>query len=145
MANQFDGKIKPFRFWVQSILPLVYDDSISYYELLCKVVETLNQVIAKTNQFDEFYEQLLRAYNELVQMVNEYLENLDYESVIDAKLDEMAEDGTLAEIAQPLISTVVADWLSEHVGPTSPPVDSSLTISGAAADAKVTGDMLTLQ
>ena len=31
--------MKPFRFWVQTALPLVYDDSLSYYELLCKVID----------------------------------------------------------------------------------------------------------
>ena len=34
--------LQPFRYWCQKVLPLVYDDSLSYYELLCKVVEFLN-------------------------------------------------------------------------------------------------------
>ena len=34
--------LKPFRFWCQKVLPLVYDDSLSYYELLNKVVNYLN-------------------------------------------------------------------------------------------------------
>ena len=29
-----------FRFWCQTVLPLVYDDSLSYYELLNKVVNS---------------------------------------------------------------------------------------------------------
>lgn len=41
------------------------------------------------------------------------------------------------------VGTLVTGWLDEHVTPTSPVVDSSLSISGAAADAKVTGDGLT--
>lgn len=40
-----DGQLKPFRFWCQKVLPLVYDDSLSYYELLCKVVEYINKLI----------------------------------------------------------------------------------------------------
>lgn len=35
-----------FRFWCQKVLPLVYDDSLSYYEVLCKVVDYLNKLIA---------------------------------------------------------------------------------------------------
>lgn len=35
--------LRPFRFWCQKVLPLVYDDSLSYYELLCKVVDYLNK------------------------------------------------------------------------------------------------------
>lgn len=36
---------RPFRFWCQKVLPLVYDDSLSYYELLCKVVGYINELI----------------------------------------------------------------------------------------------------
>lgn len=33
-----------FKFWCQKVLPLVYDDSLSYYETLCKVVAYLNEI-----------------------------------------------------------------------------------------------------
>lgn len=33
-----------FRFWCQKVLPLVYDDSLSYYEVLCKVVDYINKL-----------------------------------------------------------------------------------------------------
>lgn len=41
--------ISPLRFWVQKVLPLVWDDSLSYYELLSKVVFKLNEVIEIVN------------------------------------------------------------------------------------------------
>lgn len=34
-----------FRFWCQKVLPLVYDNSLSYYEVLCKVVDYINRLI----------------------------------------------------------------------------------------------------
>lgn len=37
--------LQTFRFWCQKVLPLVYDDSLSYYELLCKVVDYINELI----------------------------------------------------------------------------------------------------
>ena len=37
--------VRPFRFWCQKVLPLVYDDSLSYYEVLCKVVKYINDLI----------------------------------------------------------------------------------------------------
>lgn len=43
------GEIGAFRFWCQKILPAVYDDSLSYYELLCKVIDKLNEVIEQSN------------------------------------------------------------------------------------------------
>lgn len=43
----------------------------------------------------------------------------------------------LAEVASPSIS----DWMAQHITqPTDPVVDSSLSVTGAAADAKKTGD-----
>ena len=30
------NNLSPFRLWCQKVLPLVYDDSLSYYELLFK-------------------------------------------------------------------------------------------------------------
>ena len=33
----------------QNILPLVFDDSMSYYETLCKLVYTVNQLIGIIN------------------------------------------------------------------------------------------------
>ena len=37
--------LNKFRFWCQKVLPLVYDDSLSYYEVLCKVVDYLNKAM----------------------------------------------------------------------------------------------------
>lgn len=36
----------------QKILPLVYDDELSYYEYLCKLTDTMNKIIDNIN--DEF-------------------------------------------------------------------------------------------
>lgn len=38
------------------------------------------------------------------------------------------------------VATAVSDWLDENITPTTPAVDATLTITGAAADAKKTGD-----
>lgn len=42
-------ELKHFKFWCQKVLPLVYDDSLSYYEVLCKVVEYINKIIDDEN------------------------------------------------------------------------------------------------
>ena len=45
-------------------------------------------------------------------------------------------------IADP-VSGIVADWLDDHItNPSSPPIDTSLSVSGAAADAAVVGSRL---
>lgn len=45
--------MRPFRFWSQKVLPLVYDDSISYYEVLCKMVSFLNDMADNQDEFAE--------------------------------------------------------------------------------------------
>lgn len=44
-----NGFLPLFTFWCQKVLPLVYDNSLSYYEVLCKVVEYLNRVIQQVD------------------------------------------------------------------------------------------------
>lgn len=51
-----------------------------------------------------------------------------------ASAEYLAQIGTHAAGA-------VADWLRENIRPTTPAVDASLSVSGAAADAKKTGDV----
>lgn len=60
--------VSKLRFWCHKVLPLVYDDSLSYYEVLCKVSAKLNEVIEIVNGLDE---QINEA---IVQYVNEVLE-----------------------------------------------------------------------
>lgn len=130
-----------FRFWCQKVLPLVYDDSLSYYELLCKVVKYLNDVIEDSDAMKTNIGNLLIAYNELQDYVNHYFDSLDIQTAINNKLDAMAESGELLEIIGPTISEDISQWLTEHITPTTPAVDSSLTVSGAAADSKTVGDL----
>lgn len=37
--------VQRLQYWCQLVLPAVFDDSLSYYELVAKVVEKLNEVI----------------------------------------------------------------------------------------------------
>lgn len=85
--------LRPFRFWCQKVLPLVYDDSLSYYELLCKVVDYLNKTMENVNSLSENFDELQSAFNTLKNYVNDYFKNLDVQEEINKKLDEMAING----------------------------------------------------
>ena len=136
-------ELRPFRYWCQKVLPLVYDDSLSYMELLCKVVDYLNKTMHDVDTLHTDVVQLHAAYIKLQQYVNAYFENLDVQQEIDKKLDEMAESGALLNIVKPSVIDSVNSWLAEHItNPTNPVIDKSLKISGAAADAKVVGERL---
>lgn len=79
MEAIFMEKIK---FWCFKILPLVYDDSLSYYEVLCKLREKLNELIdAVNNGFEELIPEALEDYMStdefkawLQDYVSEYIE-----------------------------------------------------------------------
>lgn len=103
---QSQAPIRPFRFACQTVLPLVYDDSLSYYELLCKCVQKLNEVITASNNVHTDIQALLNAYNQLQAYVNDYFKNLDLQAEIDAKLDEMVESGAFYRVFSPLIAEI---------------------------------------
>lgn len=136
-------ELSPFRFWCQKVLPLVYDDSLSYYELLNKVVQYLNMTMEDVTTLEGDVTNLHTAYVQLQTYVNDYFVSLDVQEEINNKLDEMAESGALTPLISPLLPSIIADWLSENMTPTTPPIDRTLSIENAGADSKRTGEAIT--
>ena len=66
------GKIDKVKFWCYKVLPLVYDDSLSYYELLCKVVSKLNELIEKYASFDDVVAEIQSAIDALQKQIDEF-------------------------------------------------------------------------
>lgn len=79
MAN-----IDALNIYVQKILPLVYDDSLSYYELLSKVVAKINEIVPIVNVTDG----TIKNY------VDVYIQSL----VDDGTLEGMINDELLSDI-----------------------------------------------
>ena len=83
-------KLQPLFFKCHKILPLVYDESLSYYEVLCKCVASLNEVIESTNQLNDNVADINSRENELADKVNEIAEEINnFESEINGKFDEL--------------------------------------------------------
>lgn len=85
-----------FRFWCQKVLPLVYDESLSYYEILCKVVDYINKLIEQDKVFGTELDEL-RSDMETVQkwiadfntsyaeqIIKEYLATMIFVEISDA-------------------------------------------------------------
>ena len=68
-------KIDSLRFWCNKILPLVYDDSLSYYETLCKISEKLNEVINDMNEIPQYIANLI-SDEKLKEIMSTLLNNL---------------------------------------------------------------------
>ena len=65
--------MKHFRFWCQKVLPLVYDNSLSYYEILCKVVKYINDLIDVDKGIIEDIDGLRKD----LEVVQTWIENFD--------------------------------------------------------------------
>lgn len=68
-------KIDSLRFWCNKILPLVYDDSLSYYETLCKIAEKLNEIINDMNNLPQYIADLI-SDEKLKEIMSTLLNNL---------------------------------------------------------------------
>lgn len=90
---------------------------------------------------DQAFRDLQEANEAFKEYVRNYLQDLDVQEEINIKLDNMLQSGQLTPYMQPFISAGVTEWLEDHITePVGVVIDSSLTVAGAAADAKKTGD-----
>lgn len=90
--------IEKIKFWCMKVLPTEYDDSLSYYEVLCKIASKLNNLIDANNSQNE-------AINAIAEEVAKFIE---------VKPEEVQE--------------AVNQWLDEHPEATTTVVDNSLTL-----------------
>lgn len=87
-------KIKPsgiFTNYIFKSIPLAFDESMSYYETLCALLDYLKTTTDVVNNNADLLA-------ELELYVKNYFDNLDVQAEINNKLDEMAEQGELQEI-----------------------------------------------
>lgn len=94
--------VPPFVRFVASAIPMVFDDSLSYYEALCalwKYIQGMTDVINNNASLEEEY---ILKFNELKSFVDNYFDNLDLQEEVNNKLDEMAESGELNELIHKL-------------------------------------------
>lgn len=80
-------QISPFKYWVQQTVPAVYDDSLSYYEMLAKVYSHLESTDTLTNSMIDLWN-----------TVEEWVMGEGISESVNTKLDEMSTDGTLDHI-----------------------------------------------
>ena len=94
------------RFWCQKVLPLVYDDSLSYYELLNKVVLYLNNAIQDVANAETNIDSLFESYQELQDYVNSFGDEI---SAINDNVAAALQAKTDAESAKADAETAKAD------------------------------------
>lgn len=69
-ANKRD--LTEFRFWCFKVLPLVYDDELSYYEVICKCVDYINKLIDNNKAISDDVEKLKQELKQVQEWINNY-------------------------------------------------------------------------
>lgn len=92
---------KPYMRYLAKVIPLAFDESMSYYEQLLSILHYLTEeVMPVINNNAE-------ALEELRNYVNDYFDNLDIQEEVDNKLDEMYENGQLQSLIEQFIDLTV--------------------------------------
>jgi hypothetical protein len=93
--------LTPFQAWVQQSLPAIYDDSLSYSDLLAKMLAYLNRLVENNNT-------LSTDVTNAINYINTFFESTDFQDKVDDKLNRMASDGSLSKLIQPLFDAYKA-------------------------------------
>lgn len=83
----FPDTLSPFRYFCNRVLPAVYGDEISYYELLCKVVKYLNDTMSHVNDVNGDLQTLYQYVKELQEKFEEYVNSGFEEYYADQVID----------------------------------------------------------
>ena len=95
-----------FAFWLQKTQPLVYDDAVSYYEVLCRISAMLNQLTKQVNDLTDAQKKFIEDATKLLnQIISEW------NSIVDRWNNIVTEwNGMKTTWAQ--WSTTWAQWVS---------------------------------
>lgn len=130
-----------------------YIQGASDYEIMAFLVGKYNACLEAYGNITKLSTDTITACKQLQDWINSWFTNLDVQEEINKKIDSMVADGSFGTLLHQTFDTqinqqttnAVTAWLVANVTPTGSAVivDKSLSIEGAAADAKVTGLWLT--
>lgn len=108
MYKQLDS----FKFWCQKVLPLVYDESLSYYEVLCKLTDYINKMIVNQDALNE----ILKEYGITIEQLQkdtaylmEELEKVKNGDYVSLYIDALAKwiDNNLQQLVSRIVKYVM--------------------------------------
>lgn len=119
------NKINKINVCCQKVLPLVYDESLSYYEVLCKVIQKLNELIKINNNIRN---EIHKEYVEILEAVKTVTETV---ASVTAMRDEVL---TLKQATEQYANDVVTVY-NQTVQAKNTAVESATSASQSASTA----------
>ena len=117
-------------------IPYDFNGTLSLENKFVVLFKTVKEMFDAQNE-------LVKSYKALYNFVNQYFTNLDIQTEVNKKIEEMKNNGELLNLLKPTVSNEVSTWLASNItNPSNPPIDKSLTVENAAADSKVVGERL---
>lgn len=98
-----DLTINPkLRFFCQKVLPLVYDNSLSYYETICKIASAVNMLTDDVNELISYVQNLDKEIDsKILDILNKYVESAEFISLVNA---------TINNLFTPFKNELLAEW-----------------------------------
>lgn len=104
MDDNYAATVHRLQYWCQLVLPAVFDDSLSYYELVAKVVKKLNEVIDSNNELAGYVGTNTRDIAQLREDVE--LLNSEFEKIKSGQYASLYIEAMKNWIAENLINIV---------------------------------------
>ena len=102
-----------FAFWLQKTQPLVYDDALSYYEVLCRISAMLNQLIKQVNDLTDAQKQFIKDATELLnKIINEWNSIVDQWNNIVTEWNNIVTEWNGMKTTWAQWSATWAQWVS---------------------------------
>ena len=112
ILKKYDG-IPYLRFWCQKVLPAVYDQSLSYYEVLCKLAAFLNKMVEELEKMQDNIDALHKAYKDLQDWVN--AEIARFEAHMEQHFDDLTRElWNRFEEYKNNTNTTLQQWFNEY-------------------------------
>lgn len=112
ILKKYDG-IPYLRFWCQKVLPAVYDQSLSYYEVLCKLAAFLNKMVEELEKMQDNIDALHKAYKDLQEWVN--AEIARFEAHMEQHFDDLTRElWNRFEQYKNDTNTTLQQWFNEY-------------------------------
>ena len=117
ILKKYDG-IPYLRFWCQKVLPAVYDQSLSYYEVLCKLAAFLNKMVEELEKMQDNIDALHKAYKDLQDWVN--AEIARFEAHMEQHFDDLTRElWNRFEEYKNNTNTTLQQWFNDYATTTT--------------------------